>query len=417
MKINRIYLFLTFLVIAVSGNPAMGVLGKDTVYISTLLIFMVLWWLKPLKITKQDWMIFVFFALLMLGHVFVFGSIVILASLGFLIKLGIALLVVRLIPEFSLRYVKVMYALSLISLIFWILSISGVNVQNLFAALRVPLEGDNFHIGMHNFRDEYGVGIRNMGMFWEPGAFAGYLVLALFFLVRDGRDNIFPLNYSLVLIAALLSTQSTTGYLAFMVLALFYVYRTKLIKGEKAKLLGLPAIFLVLAGGTYMATNEFSFLGEKINSQIQSASIRDDASRINRFGNFLYDLEWIAKRPILGWSANPETRYSVDPEVAELVAVQGNGLTGFAVRFGFIGLLVFVGFFAHTTRRITGSSAASLFGIAIVCVLLNGEQYLGFPVFLSLMFLPKNKLKVLPSSLGLATYKPSLIGSRAEYKT
>jgi len=417
MTINRAYLFLTFLVIAVSGNPAMGVLGNETVYIGTLLIFIVLWWLKPLRIMKQDWMIFVLFALLMLVHVLVFGSIVVPSSLGFLIKLGIALLVVRLIPEFSVRYINVMYALSLIGLIFWILTIAGVNMQGLFSELRVPLEGNNFHIGIHNLKEEYEVGVRNMGMFWEPGAFAGYLVLALFFMVRDGRNKGIKLKHIFVLIAALLSTQSTTGYLAFMVLALFYVYSAKLIKGKIAKLLGFPAIFLVLVAGTYMATNQVSFLGEKINAQIESTSVRDDASKINRFGNFMYDLESIAKRPVFGWSANPVTRLSVDPEIIELVAGQGNGFSGFAVRFGFIGFLVFFGFFAHTTRRITGSLVASLFGIVIVCVLLNGEQFLNFPIFLSLIFFPKNKSKLLSLSPGLDSCKSILVGSRVDFKS
>lgn len=417
MIINRFYLFLTFLVIAISGNPALGVLGKETIYIGTLMFFMVLWWLKPLKFTRQDVLVFALFVLLTLTHVLSFGSMVVVASLGFLIKLGIALLAVRLIPDYPRKYVSVMYALACMSLVFYIPVQLGIDLAGILSPIRIPLPyTDVIHIGIHNFHvpDERG---RNCGMFWEPGAFAGYLILALFFLVRGGQNKAVLSKQGLVLIAALLSTQSTTGYLAFMVLIVFYVYNADLIKGKKSKMLVLPAFIVVLVGGAYVAMNEVSFLGKKINEQIASASAHNDTSRINRFGNFMYDMEAIADKPLLGWSATPETRLSIDPEVADLIAGQGNGLTGFAIRFGLVGLFIFIGFFAYSTRRVTGSLSVSLFGILIVCILLNGEQFLGYPMFLTLMFVSQNKSKSLPVSLVAMARKPSLASRRSGYRT
>ena len=416
MTINRFYLLLTFLVIAISGNPALGILGKETVYIGTLMIFLVLWWFKPLKLTRQDVLVFALFALLAITHALSFGPMVIAASLGFLIKLGIAILAVRLIPEFSRKYVSVMYFLACVSLVFYIPVQLGIDLAGILSPIRIPLENtDVIHIGIHNFHvpDERG---KNCGMFWEPGAFAGYLILALFFLVRGGQNKAVLSKQGLALIAALLSTQSTTGYLAFMVLVVLYVYNAELVKGKKSKLLALPALIVVLVGGAYVAMNEVSFLGEKISAQIASASIHDDTSRINRFGNFMYDMDAIADKPLLGWSATPETRLSIDPEVTELIAGQGNGLTGFAVKFGLVGLFIFIGFFAYSTRQVTGSLSASLFGIVIVCMLLNGEQFLGFPMFLTLMFVPKNKFKALSVSPIEVARKPSFAGRRTGYR-
>lgn len=391
MTTNNCYLFLTFLVVAISGNPAMNILGKETAYIVALIIFMTLIYFKPIRLMRQDVLPFIYFTFLILIHTLGFGSVVVQASLGFLIKLSIALLAVRLIPGFSRRYVIVMYALSIISFVFFVPFYFGADMQSLFSSLRLPMDGNQYHIGIHNFMIESDVSIRNMGMFWEPGAFAGYLILALFFLAREGKNKAVLSKYGLVLIAALLSTQSTTGYLALIMLAMFYAYNARLFKGIAMKLLVLPAFIIVIIGGTYVITNEVSFLGKKIITQIESTSNNDDASRINRFGNFLYDLDWIATRPVLGWSANPATRFSGDPEVAELIAAQGNGLTGFAVKFGLVGLFVFIGFFAYATHQITGSISLSLLGIILICILLNGEQFLNFPMFLSLMFLPQRK--------------------------
>ena len=398
MKANKLYYFLTLLVIAISGNPAISFLGKESIYIFTLTILMVLWWLRPLKLTMPDILVLILFGLLTLTHLLNFGSITILASLGVLVRLSIALLAVRLIPDFQRRYIIVIYFLSLISLFFWVPLFFGIDLQKMLSVFQLPLGVNQFHIGIFNLRKEYDGSIRNMGMFWEPGAFSGYLILALFFLVRFGKSGDVLSKHSLVLAVTLLSTQSTTGYIAFMMLAVSLMYNAGIVKDKLLNLLIFPTIIGALVGISYATTTQVSFLGEKINSQFKSAAMRDDPSRINRFGNFLYDLEWIEKRPVFGWSANPATRLSIDREVRDLVAVQGNGLTGFAVRFGLIGLLSFIGFLAYATKRVTGSTAASFFSVVIICILLNGEQFLGFPIFLSLMFIPRDKSRPFTAS-------------------
>lgn len=418
MTINRFYLFLTFLVIVISGNPVMSVLlGKETVYIGTLMIFLVWWVYRPLKLTRQDLLVLVLFILLMFAHVLIFGLMVIPASLGFLIKLGIALLAVRLIPDYPRKYVSVMYALACMSLVFYIPVQLGIDLAGILSPIRIPLPyTDVIHIGIHNFHvpDERG---RNCGMFWEPGAFAGYLILALFFLVRGGQNKAVLSMKSLVLIATLLTTQSTTGYLAFLVLVVFYLSNASWIKSTTVKWVVLPLFLVIFISVVFVVFSQVSFLGQKINAQIESATAENDASRIGRIGNFLYDIEWIADKPVLGWSATPETRFSKDTEVADLVIGQGNGLTGFAVKFGLVGLFIFIGFFAYSTRQVTGSLSASLFGLVIVCALLNGEQFLGFPMFLSLMFVPQNKSKSLPISPIAVARKLSFAGSRTGHRT
>ena len=60
--------------------------------------------------------------------------------------------------------------------------------------------------------------VRSSGMFWEPGAYAGYLVLALLLIaLKNGKFT--PGAYkkeSFWIVMALISTQSTTGYLILL---------------------------------------------------------------------------------------------------------------------------------------------------------------------------------------------------------
>jgi O-antigen ligase len=410
MKYEKIYTILTLLVIAISGNPLMGGLGKETIYIGTLMIFLLLWWFKPQKLSRQDVLVFALFFLLTITHMLSFGLMVVVASLGFLIKLSIALLAVRLIPEFSRRYVSLMYVLSLISLIFFIPSWFGVDLESLFSPISFSFRQSYISIlGIYYFYSgNVGDALnRNVGVFWEPGAFAGYLILALLFLISRQRNKSIFSKQGLVMIFALLSTLSTTGYLAFIVLVVFYLYKTFWVGMKVVKrMLVFPVLIAVFTAGTYAAINEVSFLGEKISGQMETSTEGTRSSKIGRIGNFLYDLDWIAQKPMFGWSATQATRALIDTEVDDLVHGQGNGLTGFTVRFGLVGLFILVGFITYTTWRLSGSLIASLFGVVIVCMLLNGEQFLNFPMFLSLMFLPQKKsksLSVLPVAVARKT--------------
>lgn len=402
MKLIKFNLLLTFWLIAISGNPAANVISKEILYGGTLIIFLVIYIFKPFKLTQQDRFILGFFALILIVHIANYGVMVAGASFGFLVRLSIAFLAVKLISEYPRRYVTVMYVLSLVSFVFFIPLYLGIDMRNLLATVRVsiPLDDVAYQVfGLHNLREEYyDVGVRNMGMFWEPGAFAGYLILAIFIVVRDNLNNLFMSKKGLVLIVALLSTQSSTGYLGFLVVIVFYAFKMGWFKRQIAKLVIAPIFFVIFTLGVSVLFNQVSFLGEKINASIEQTAVRDDASRLNRFGNFIYDQKWIIDKPILGWSANPATRFSIDPELVELIQGQGNGLTGFAVKFGLVGLLLYIGLIAYNTWSITGSKVDAFFCVFIICTLLNGEQFLNFPVFLSLMFLSRKATRFLPST-------------------
>ncbi len=404
MNNNWIFYFFTFLVVTISGNPIVGLLDKETVVIGSLALFVLLYIFKPSKFIKQDFWVLSGFVLLTVVHIFVFGFMVISASLGFLIKLIIALLAVRLIPDFFHRYINVMYWLSIISFVFFIPFFLGVDMQGLFSWARVAIPDDTFHyhIIFYNLREEAATDVvRNMSVFWEPGAFAGYLVLALFLLMVEERKGA-PISRKIgiwgsrkgrILAIALLTSQSTTGYIAIAVLVLYTIFESGIFKTIAMKIVVLPLAIVVFISAVFVLFTQVSFLGEKISFQYEFATSQQDMemeqlSKLTRFGNFTYDLNWISSKPIAGWSANSQTRFSRDLDLEELISAQGNGFTGFAVKYGLVGLIIYLGFFAYSTRQTTGSPEMAFFGVVIVCLLLNGEQFLNFSLFLTLMFIP-----------------------------
>ena len=161
--------------------------------------------------------------------------------------------------------------------------------------------------------------------------------------------------------------------------------------GGKALATFSVTFFLLIAATAF---NQLPFLEDKITNQFQEANEREGQYYLGRYGNLLYDLKYIGERPFFGWSALPETRQVNVEEIAG----QGNGLSGYALKYGFVGIFGFI-FFSFGALSINyGSKKIAAIMILVVSILLTGEQFLNYPIFLSLMFIQKRVLKSSPRS-------------------
>ena len=169
---------IVFLVLCISGNPAFVLIDSIAakfVYIAVLLLVLLVW---GVKIPSQTYRVANLFAFVLL-IVFVFqyavlGYITILGSLNTIIKFYLAICVAGYLGvRFKTIMVKVMYVIALISLPLYFMNLLGIHFPGI-----VPVEhfGDSIIIYYQLGENYYGQ-IRNCGMFWEPGAFSGYLML------------------------------------------------------------------------------------------------------------------------------------------------------------------------------------------------------------------------------------------------
>lgn len=378
---------LILLVLVVSANPAVFVFPKQAVFIVPTAVLLILSLSRGLRIARSDIAIFAVFSLLCAVHVLEFGGETITASLGFLIRLGLALLAVRVVPDFEWHYSSIMYWLALVSFVFYVPVLLGFDLASSLGALRIPLSGtDIVHIGIHNFHTPESAS-RNSGMFTEPGSFAGYLVVAMLFLLRK-TDDVSKRRFA-VLTLGLLTTLSTTGYIALVPLLMMRSIATQLALRGTVRYLTIVPVVVALGTVAVAAYGALPFVGEKLEHQLQKATDGDEGAKINRFGNFLWDLDYIESRPVAGWSPRHATRAGVDADAEELASGQGNGLSGFAVKFGLVGLAMFALAAGLRFRAYYRSRALAIFAVIVIAIVLAGEQFLNAPIFLSLMFLPK----------------------------
>jgi hypothetical protein len=238
---------------------------------------------------------------------------------------------------------------------------------------------------------------RNAGVFWEPGALAGYLTLALIFLwiikrQISARDY---WRYLIVLSAVLLSTISTTGYVAYpLVLVLHHGWRAK----ERGRLIGgallavyvfLPLLIMV----SMYVYRKAPFLQTKIEHQFYEAKAQENPGwHQARVGSLVFDWEYIRRRPLTGWGLHENTRYALHPHFIGVPQGMGNGMSDFMADFGVTGMLVWVtAVYSGLFKLTKGNRVKSLFIIFILVLLLQGEAFLGFPLFLGLMFLGRRQ--------------------------
>lgn len=123
---------------------------------------------------------------------------------------------------------------------------------------------------------------RNSGIFWEPGAFQGFIVVALLLLLYDvasdknGKSLLKKKNALLILfIISILTTQSSTGYILLTIILVTHFGRIEKIFGEKHnKQLRFVFVGIVILMAIYVIVSSNN-ISNKLNlSNSYSATVR-----------------------------------------------------------------------------------------------------------------------------------------------
>lgn len=366
-------LLIMVLLILVSGSPVLntpilfGVLGLVSLYYSLIR--------TNCKIRTKLWLYIAFLLLVFVGQYFTLGTISYLGSINVIMKIVFGATVMWVLKErFRFVYLEVMYYFALISLVLFTLGLVGVIIPNVFPTTEV-----RHSILIYNALVQ-GDGLgRNCGPFWEPGAYACYLVLIplLFF------DNLNVLIHSykkhtLVLLVALVSTFSTTGYICLAVLLLFYV-----LKDSKHKILSYVFLLPLVIGGIVYAYTSLDFLGAKVNEQFVDSQGQYGEFSSTRVGSLLFDLYYIEKHPMFGNGLIEQTRYADHRHLWGMNLGHGNGFSNYIAQMGLVAMFVYL---LLLYKNVKGNSFSKWGVVLVVILLLQGEQLLNYPLFLSLPF-------------------------------
>lgn len=248
-----------------------------------------------------------------------------------------------------LKYENAIFYLAVVSLIFY--AVHLFNPVELYSFMRdIDLSQDLFpksyyaSIGLYTFNNRYDAidpFPRNAGFTWEPGPFSCFIALAIFFnLARNGLDIKDKTRLGILLLT-LITTQSTTGYLAMLAVVLWVSWAK--FKNKYFRIFSVP----IAVGIVFFLFSSIPYLQEKIITESQQnldetieLSIKYGGSYApGRFASLQLGWEDLKAYPIAGTAGNTSLRYGAQYG-AEVSTI--NGFANIMGRYGAIGLSLFL---------------------------------------------------------------------------
>jgi hypothetical protein len=262
-----------------------------------------------------------------------------------------------LIKAFGLKifmiFEHIHYYLAILALIFWAGQIV-LRGDTLYSILgKIPgiepfshVTGEGYNIFLYSVQPVfssilYSFAIpRNCGYAWEPGAFAVYLCLAIFINLFFTGPDTNRRTRLWVLIIALLSTQSTTGYLIFMVLIASYLLKKQL----NIIILVLPVTIVALvyvSSLPFMSKKVINLIDDtkRIDQLVEDYYGSETAANPQRFTSLMIALVDFRNNPVLGIGIHAEDSwtYKIGSNISAI-----SGIGNLMAQFGLVGFLFFI---------------------------------------------------------------------------
>lgn len=206
--------------------------------------------------------------------------------------------------KFIRNYVHIISVLCVISLVFF--SLSVINRDLTWNIIKEWGINDNTYIAIpiHTFGWETSKNYsyifeRNAGIWWEPGAFQGFIMIAILFTITQKQYFKKAAWMIIIFLITLISTQSTAGYI-ILILSLIG-FNTEYIDSifpqgiTKNKKMSRP--FFVFVGVL------FAFLLVRYilsTGNIDNKLSDDSASYLSRMDDILSSIKLILKHPVIG---------------------------------------------------------------------------------------------------------------------
>jgi len=369
-KSNYRNLLLMFLLFLTSANANVFSTDYFIIFYTILLVVIVLksgrnYALRSIILACVVIVIYTF------GYLLKFGLI----DFGFIVRFSgyaiIGLVTVTLIGKkaFFYKYVDVIYVLALISLVFFTIqliipSILLAILTLVDKALHISLRENTFsyaNIIIYTIV-ERGSEVRNYGFAFEPGFFAGFLSLGLFF-------SLFKLNggfdfKSKVILLTIITTQSTTGIFASLGIILFYLIGIK--KNYALFFLTIPLFIYIFFQLDILADKIFGLWENSLtmDSHIQLGSTFSGG---RFFGLKLAMIDFV-NNPIIGYGDYNKVSYSKAILLSDIGQISGIG--NYLAQLGSVGLIILIVCFNRSLKEMKLLFQPKIFFTVFIFVLL-----------------------------------------------
>lgn len=297
-----------------------------------------------------------------------------------IIFIFVAFVIVQYFKEtIFVRVERVIFILAIISLFFWLwqtISLSSL----LSLALRLNLGestagNSKVYANFLLYTINYPAGMpplfpRNAGFCWEPGPFSMYLTLAIFSILLRNKFKLIWNTRLLLLLLALLTTQSTTGLIATGFLIVYSASRGY----TGSKKVVLVSFWTIVFTYLFFTVDIFY---DKIGDLYQSSYNIEQAlersgelnkfSSVGRFGGIAIAWEDLKRSPFWGTGGSSENATGYQGDGTGVFIVSGIGRI--MSTYGLFGIIIYLTYLYRSTKLINfhfKSNAEYAFFIIIV---------------------------------------------------
>lgn len=371
-EIKKSDYFYLFLLLSFSGNPifVFSNFSKILFVITTLFLIIKHHSLFKTSHIKILYIFLSFYFFIFFFQFMTFHFISIEGAANFLLKSIFGFIIIMTVgSKFKIVYFNTIYYISLISLFGYLWNYMGYDIPSVFEIGR----GRNI-ILFH----QIDLGDRNSGIFWEPGAFACYITFGFLLFLGEIRNLISSNKWKIIIIlTALFTTFSTTGYIVLFII----IVATIIIEYHKKNIVVAIALLATITISGYIFFNKSEILKDKIISQYEYAIDQKGEFAADRFSSFMFDLHYIKKHPLIGNGLHSKTRLADHPLLINKNLGAGNGFSNFISCMGVLSLLL-ISYYIIKHKKKNG-----LLFVLIIYIILQGEDLMNYPLFLSIPFI------------------------------
>lgn len=366
---------LVYLLLFVSGT--LRFMQSSNLFLVIGFIFVLLAWLaySDRKISNRFILYSVVLAVfLLIIHLYTDGSLSLSSVVATTLKLVMAYLILKTVgDDFTDTYVKVVVVLAAISLFGYLsdtFNLLGGAIRALPSLGEYGYDGIFYVFGFRRHLD------RNNSIFYEPGAYQIFLNVALYILLlvdtRLGRRT--QWIFISILLAALLTTFSTTGYLIFAVMFGLFLMESDVISGKaKTILVGVLVSIVLLFSAQFQEV-----IFEKVEDLLDVQDLRD-RSNLRSF-DALVDME-IFKRHVFGVGYDKYMKLVSAIGLIREGQASSNGITKTLAVYGLPFSLFLFGSYFLALRRLFSGFIMSTATFALLMMFFVGESYYVFTPF------------------------------------
>lgn len=298
-------------------------------------------------------------------------------------------------PHFNRLFVKIVTFFALISLVFWVIDVFPTGHSALLRIAKslpqlgsdILAKGDNswaqrsgytlYFYSIYEIQYSadsfYFFSVRNPGPFYEPGRFTVILSIALMLILYNGQYKKYQKSFYVIL-AANITTFSTTGYFTMLAIWAFYFFSRRRNNGISS-IIWIILFFIVIRYAL-----DLSFMSEKVSVQLDDV---EDAN--SRFGAMLYHWTQILESPFIGYGVFLSQTFSI-------LEMSPNGITDMMRYWGIPVFLLCVWLAFYSTKTYMINSV--VFRLAFVTVLLllaYSQTIMNSPFYYLLYFIGSEK--------------------------